>query len=163
MRLLLSGDFKIARELLKRKVEGREALRGVGLNDLGTGDVFSERTNYADVMTRKDFTERIEFLVREYLNDPKQFGPNYQIKVNPSSLMVTLADNTDMLDSIEYSNEAVEEAAGADTGAYEDAMDSQARQNPDFYPVSRFFRHVGENHVVPNTDAIEAVADEYFK
>lgn len=114
-------------------------------------------------MTRKDFTERIEFLVREYLNDPKQFGPNYQIKVNPSSLMVTLADNTDMLDSIEYSNEAVEEAAGADTGAYEDAMDSQARQNPDFYPVSRFFRHVGENHVVPDADAIEAVADEYFK
>lgn len=114
-------------------------------------------------MTRKDFTERIEFLVREYLNDPKQFGPNYQIKVNPESLMVTLADNTEMLDSIEYSNQAVEEAAGADTGAYEDAMDSQVRQNPDFYPVSRFFRHEGENRVTADIDAIEAVAAEYFK
>lgn len=113
-------------------------------------------------MTRKDFTERIEFLVREYLNDPKPFGPNCQIKVEPVSLMVTLADNTDMLDSIEYSNEAVEEAAGADTETYEDAMDSQARRNPDFYPIGHFIRSAGENRVAVDGDAIETVANEYF-
>lgn len=113
-------------------------------------------------MTREQFTDKIEFLVREYLSNPGGFDADLQIRVNPATLAATLADNRERLDNIEESDETVEDAAAAQRAEDEDAMDSQSRRNPDYYPVRKLICDREGGGKKPDRAAIEEIARVYF-
>ncbi len=114
-------------------------------------------------MTRDEFSSLLLKAVELYMGSFEQYDINPQIKVNPATLAIQLVNSSEMFTDIEYSDEAIEEAAGAQTPAYEDAMDAQAAQNPDFYAVKKLLKKDAAGHAEPNTDAIAAIVDIYFK
>ncbi|MBD5281448.1 MAG: hypothetical protein HDS33_00265 [Bacteroides sp.] len=114
-------------------------------------------------MTRNEFSSLVLKAVELYMGSFEQYDSNPQIKVNPATLAIQLVNGSEMLTDIEYSDEAIEEAAGAQAPEYEDAMDEQARQNPDFYAVKKLIKKDAEGKGVADTDAIAAVVDIYFK
>lgn len=115
-------------------------------------------------MTRKEFTDRIYGIVNNYINyyiDGR--GDDPQIRVNPLSLYTDLVADRDHMLDIGYSDEAIGEAAAADTETYADAMDRQARQNPDYYPVKSLITHDPEGKAVADTRAIDTLVGAYFR
>lgn len=114
-------------------------------------------------MTRENFISRITDIVNNYIT--YYIGPkrDFQVKVNPETLYTVLVDTVDQDNSIEYSDEAVEEAAAADSAEYEDAMDGQSRRNPDFYALRSLIKTDAEGKSTPDVEAIAKIADTYFK
>ena len=53
--------------------------------------------------------------------------------------------------------------AAAEGDADESATDNQAKQNGDYYPVTEFFTTDAEGKGTVNKEAIERLADRYFK
>lgn len=114
-------------------------------------------------MTKEEFVGRITDLVNnyiEYYTGGK--GDNPQIRINPASLYTTFVADRDQLLDIGYSDEAIEEAAAADDAAYADAMDNQARQNPDYYPIKSLVITDDSGKQRPDSNAIEAIVNTYF-
>lgn len=114
-------------------------------------------------MTRDQFLSLVLKAVELYMGSFEQYDGNPQIKVNPATLAIQLVNGSEMLTDIEYSDEAIEEAAGAQTPEYEDAMDAQARQNPDFYAVKKLLKKNASGEAEPDTAAIAEIVDTYFK
>lgn len=112
-------------------------------------------------MTREDFTKTLEGVVRQFIDYPADFGPDPQLRINPLTLAVTIVRASDRLAEIEDSNEAVEDAAGAQGAASEDGTDFQVTQNPDFYPLNRLISW-GESPS-PDHKAIASLVDTYFR
>lgn len=113
-------------------------------------------------MTRKELISEITTLVGRYIDNFDSFDSNPQIRINPKTLHVLLVNGSDMYDDIEFSDEAIEEAAAAQRAETEDATDFQAEQNPDYYAVRPLLRKGADNKVQPDAAAIEAIADIYF-
>lgn len=113
-------------------------------------------------MTREEFTKTVIDLIQDYIDNAGSFDSNPQLRVNPATLKIMLVKGQDMLAEIEDSNEAVEDAAGAEGSASEDASDFQVRQNPDFYAVKKMVK-VNGNTVVPDITAVNALADIYLQ
>lgn len=86
-------------------------------------------------MTREEFTATAAALVERYIENTEMFDSDPQLRVNPLTLEMTLADGAGMRADIELSDEALEEAAASQGDAAEDASDRQVRQNPDYYPL----------------------------
>lgn len=114
-------------------------------------------------MTREEFSSLLLKAVRLYMGSFEQYDSNPQIKINPETLAIQLVDGREMFTDIEYADEAIEEAAGAQTPEYEDAMDAQARQNPDFYAVKKLLKKNASGEAEPDTAAITEIVDTYFK
>lgn len=114
-------------------------------------------------MTRKEFTDYVTSLVDRYIEVFNLYDSDPQIKVNPTTLAADLINGSEMMTDIEYADEAVEEAAGAENESYNDAMDSQAAQNPDFYPVKKLLAKNKDGHATADSEAIDAIADRYFR
>ena len=114
-------------------------------------------------MTRNDFTSLVNKAVELYMGSFEQFDSNPQIKINPATLTIQLVNGSEMETDIEYSDEAIEEAAGAETPEYEDAMDAQARQNPYFYAVKHLLKKDAEGKATINEAAVEEIVNIYFK
>lgn len=112
-------------------------------------------------MTRKDFEEAITKLVNLYIGDFERYDSNPQIYVDPATMFVDLVNGSDFYRNIEDSDEAVENAAGADRPESEDADDYQVRRNPDFYPVKTLFK-VSDGVGTPDAEAISVLAAKYF-
>lgn len=115
-------------------------------------------------MTRQEFTDRITDIVDNYI---KYYisgrGADPQIRVNPLTLYTDLVADRDHMLDIDYSDQAIEEAAAADTETYADAMDRQARQNPDYYAVKSLIIRGSDGHAQADTAAIATIADTYFR
>ena len=112
---------------------------------------------------RKTFVKAVTELVQEYIDNWDRFDSNPQIRVNPELLFVEAIDGSAMLEGIGDSEEAFEDAAYAQGDETMSAADFQEKEDPDFYPIKELIKPVGHNISVPDTDKIEAIADEYFK
>ncbi|MCH5226828.1 MAG: hypothetical protein J1F16_03295 [Muribaculaceae bacterium] len=112
---------------------------------------------------RKTFVKAVTDLVQEYIDNFDRFDSNPQIRVNPELLYVEIIDGSAMLEGIGDSEEAFEDAAYAVGDETMSASDYQEKQDPDFYPVKELLKPVAHNVSVPDTDKIEAIADEYFE
>jgi hypothetical protein len=115
-------------------------------------------------MNRKDFADAVAGMVKIYLDNSYNFDENPQLRVNPVTFDFTIVNGSDMLAEIEDSNEAVEDAAGAegDADADEAATDMQVKQNPDFYSVRRLITTAPNGSYVPDEAQIDAIAALYF-
>ena len=112
---------------------------------------------------RKTFIKAVTDLVQEYIDNWDRFDSNPQIRVNPELLYVEAIDGSAMLEGLGDSEEAFEDAAYAQGDETMSASDFQEKQDPDFYPIKDLLKQVGHNLSVPDSDKIEAIADNYFK
>ena len=113
-------------------------------------------------MTRKELIENINTTLRRYLNATEYYGPDPQLSVNPVTLYVDLATDATRTAGLADSEEALEDAAAAQGDASEAATDFQARENPDYYPVSQFLKYTSGAPTVPDTAAVAALALSYI-
>lgn len=112
-------------------------------------------------MTRKEFTRRLTDAVRLYIENPGQFTANPQLRVNPDLYRVELVDGSDLLEEIEDSDEAIENATISHGEWDQDEADYQAKQNPDFYPLHDLWKKTGHG-MEPDDAAIEKIVEVYF-
>ncbi len=113
-------------------------------------------------MNRKDFADAVAGMVKIYLDNSYNFDENPQLRVNPVTFDFTIVNGSDMLAEIEDSNEAVEDAAGAEGDADEATTDMQVKQNSDFYSVRRLITTAPNGSYVPDEAQIDAIAALYF-
>lgn len=113
-------------------------------------------------MTRDSFSDKIRYLVGEFMNCFDCFDSDPQIRIDPSSFDVRLVNGREMHAEIEDSIEAVESAAGADGEALEESTDFQVRRNPDFVPVRSLIVRDGGGKAIADESAIRRVVDTYF-
>lgn len=114
-------------------------------------------------MKKSEFIEAVTGLVWVYINNEDLQGRNAQITVNPELLYVDLITENEFQDALLYSQEAIENAAYAHDAAQYEAMDYQASQNPDFYPAWKLITKDNDGKTVPDSAAIDKIADNYFK
>lgn len=114
-------------------------------------------------MERETFVKAVTDLVQEYIDNWDRFDSNPQIRVNPELLYVEAIDGRAMLEGIGDSDEAIEDATYAHGDESMSATDYQAKENPDFYPIKDLIKPAGHNVSVPDPDAINKLADNYFK
>lgn len=112
---------------------------------------------------RNTFIKAVTDLVQEYIDNWDRFDSNPQIRVNPQLLYVEAIDGSAMLEGLGDSEEAFEDAAYAHGDESMSATDFQEKQDPDFYPIKDLLQQVGHNLSVPDSNKIEAIADNYFK
>lgn len=114
-------------------------------------------------MERKEFVNSVATVVQQYIDNFAQYDKNPMIRVNPVLLTVEVENGYGFLTDLEYSNEVIEQAAAAERPSNEDATDNQARQNYDYYPVRHYFKVDSSGQGHPDENAIQTLADKYFK
>lgn len=114
-------------------------------------------------MKRKEFTDYVASAVAQYLNNPSAYDGDPQIRVNPENLAIDMVNGSDLLKAIEYSDEAVEDAAGAEGDESESSTDYQSSMNPDFYPVRSLVAVSADGKRRVDHAAVVALADVYFR
>ena len=105
-------------------------------------------------MNSNDFVQAVTELVETYIENHARFDSDPQIRVNPVTFAVGLINGSEMQDEIADSVETVEDAAGAQGEASENATDYQVKQNPDFYAVSTLLTTSPTGVKAPDKDAI---------
>lgn len=111
-------------------------------------------------MKKDEFILAVHELVQEYIDDTmNRFDRNTQLRVNPAQLTVSLIPSREMMAEIDDNDAAIEAAAAAQGAEWMDDSDYQARELPDFYPVTTLI-DAADN--VPSEDAIARVAATYF-
>ena len=113
-------------------------------------------------MKKSEFIEAVTGLVWVYINNEDLQGKNAQITVNPELLYVDLITEKEFQDALLYNQEVIENAAYAHDAAQYEAEDYQAQQNREFYPAWKLVTKDANGKTIPDTDAIEKVADNYF-
>lgn len=114
-------------------------------------------------MKREEFIRSVTELVKNYIDNFYDFDSNPQLRVNPELLLVEIENGYAFQEDLGYSDEVIENAAYAEGDATESADDFQASQNYDYYPLSTLLRHESAGNAVPDEEAIDRVADNYFK
>lgn len=112
-------------------------------------------------MKKKEFVEGITGLVWVFINNEDLQGKNAQIRVNPELLTIDLFTEKEFLQGLADAQEAIENAAYAHDAAQYEEADYQAAQNPDFYPALSLVTTNEEGRRVPDSSAIEAIAENY--
>lgn len=113
-------------------------------------------------MTIDEFKKILSDNVQLYIDNFDRFDSNPQIRVNPELMRVDIVNGSEFLSGIADSEEAVEDAAAAESAESEDAADYQVRQNPDFYPVKKLLDTLPDGKTVPSAKAIDEIAKVYF-
>ena len=113
-------------------------------------------------MKKSEFTEAVTGLVWVYINNEDLQGRNAQITVNPELLYVDLITDKEFQDALLNNQEVIENAAYAHDAAQYEAEDYQAQQNREFYPAWKLVTKDAQGKTIPDADAIEKVADNYF-
>lgn len=113
-------------------------------------------------MTREEFIKTVDTLVERYIENADSFDLNPQLRINPATFDMTIVNSSDMLDEIEDSNEAIEDAAAAERAATEEYTDYQVSRNPDFYAVNSLTKTSADGKTSPDSNAIAKVAEIYF-
>lgn len=114
-----------------------------------------------DIMAKTALKDSIYKLVQEYIDNWDLYDSNPQIRVNPEMKTATLVNGSDMQEEIEDSDEAIENAGGAQGAETEDADDYQVMQNPDFYPVKTLLTTNKKGEVEVNEKEVEKIASLY--
>lgn len=112
-------------------------------------------------MDRQQFIKHVTSLVDMYIENFDRFDSDPQIMVNPVSLDVRIVSEEDKLAQISDSDEAIENAAAAQGDETEQALDFQAKQDPEFYPVKKLLKNTSDKKTVADMKAIETIADNY--
>lgn len=113
-------------------------------------------------MTRNKLIDKITSLLDVYVDNIDSFDHNPQLRINPANYDLTIVNGSDMLEEIEDSNEAIEDAASADGAENEDSTDYQVKQNPEFYPVKKLIKEDAEGKFIPDKITISGFASNYF-
>lgn len=113
-------------------------------------------------MKRNEFVNAVASMVSNYIDNFYNFDGNAHLRVNPELLTVEIENGYAQDDDIEYSDEVIENAAYAEGDATESSSDFQASQNYDYYPVSTLLKFVDDHKAIPDKEAIEKLADNYF-
>lgn len=114
-------------------------------------------------MKREEFSEYIVSAVGQYLNNSSAYDSDPQIRVNPADLAIDMVNGSDLLKAIEYSDEAVEAAAGVEGDASESATDYQASRDPEFYPLRSLIAVRPDGTREVDHKAVEALVGNYFR
>ena len=114
-------------------------------------------------MTREEFKKAIEDNVNFYIGNFYRFDSNPQLRINPSTHLVTLVNGSDMETAIGDNDEAVESAAASHGMANQEASDFQVTQNPDFYAVKPLLFVTREGTTIPNAMAVNQIIDTYYR
>lgn len=115
-----------------------------------------------DNKLKEEFKSSLTDMLRAFLDFNDGYENNPQVRVNPEDFTVDLADGRDLMDSIEDSDEVIEDGAAAESPVAEDSADYQASRNPDFYPVKQFITLKDGKRVI-DMKAVDKLADTYFK
>lgn len=110
-------------------------------------------------MTQKELTDRITYLVKEYIANADSFDANPQLRIEPADMLVTIENGADMLNEMADNQEFLEEGAAVEGIASEENENAQIRRIPDYYAVSQL---IVKGKDVPDENAISAVAKLYF-
>lgn len=113
-------------------------------------------------MEKNEFITSVTGQVRKYISLKDDFNPNAQIRVNPELLLVDLLSGKEFLQAIEYSEEVIENGAYGEGDETSSADDYQAKQDPDFYPVEKLVKKGALGELLPDSEAIEKLAENYF-
>ena len=113
-------------------------------------------------MTREEFKERVEDAIERFLDDFELFEPDPHLSVNPETLYVDVVSGKTMAEGVEDSDEAIENAAAAEGAADKDALDRQAGENPDYYPVYDFLIVHEGKATKADGRAIRRLVDKYI-
>lgn len=114
-------------------------------------------------MKKADFIQAVSGLVWVYINNEDLQGRNAQITVNPELLYVDLISESEFQDALLYNQEVIENGAYAHDAAQYEASDNQVAQNPDFYPAWKLVTKDADGKTVPDMEAIEKMAGNYFE
>lgn len=114
-------------------------------------------------VTRSQFVNSVTEAVQQYIDTFYEYDGNPVLRVNPELLLVEVENGYGLLDDIDYSNMVIEEAAYVGGDRSESDDDNHAKQDYDYYPVKKFFTVDASGHGAVNKDAIEKLADIYFK
>ena len=112
-------------------------------------------------MKNEDFTTTLVDIVQDFIDNFDRYDSDPQLRVNPQEKRAMVINGRDLYDEVEDSDEAVENAAAAEGAENEEAMDFQARENPDFYPMRTLLTTDKKGRTVPNIIRIEAIAEKY--
>lgn len=113
-------------------------------------------------MTRDEFKKALTDNVQFYIDNFYRFDSNPQLRINPSTRLVTLVNGSDKLTAISDNDDAIEAAAAAHGLANQDATDFQVTQNPDFYAVKPLLFNTEDGRTVPSEQGIEEIVANYY-
>lgn len=113
-------------------------------------------------MKKSDFIQAVTGLVWVYINNEDLQGKSAHITVNPETLYVDLLTQDEFHQALADNEEAFEDAAYAQGDETESASDFQEKENPDFYLVQTLIKKDETGKEVPDAEAIEKVASNYF-
>lgn len=115
-----------------------------------------------DTINRDAFITSVEGQVKKYIYLKIDYDPNAQIRVNPELKLVDLLSGKQFQQAIGFSDEVIENGAYGEGDETSSADDYQASQDPDFYPVSTLVKKGVLGELLPDMDAIQKLADNYF-
>lgn len=110
-------------------------------------------------MTRKELTDIIAAKVAEVINDPEIWGPDPQLTIIPTTLLVEIERHTDAEQVIADSDYAIEADAVEDGDYSEDAADFQSASDPDLYPIGLLIDYANRR---PDLQKISRLVDKYI-
>lgn len=110
-------------------------------------------------MTRKELANIIATKVSEIIDNPGFWGPDPQISIIPTTLLVSIERRADADTAIAYSDYAIEEDAVEDGDYSEDAADFQSASDPDLYPAGLLIDYSTKK---PDMQKINRMVREYI-
>lgn len=112
-------------------------------------------------MRQDEFNAIVTRLVQEYIDNFDRYDSDPQIRVNPVTFELGIVNDREMFAEIEQADEDLEDAASAQGEETEADTDFQVKQTPDFYPIRKLLKPIGDGKAVPDAEAIKAFAAEY--
>ncbi len=110
-------------------------------------------------MTRKELTDAIAAQVAKVIDNPETWGPDPQLSIIPTTLLVGIERHKDAETAIAYSDYAIEADAVEDGDYSEDASDFQAASDPDLYPIGTLNDDADNT---PDLRKISRLVDQYI-
>lgn len=111
--------------------------------------------------SKVSFKNDIINLLHAFVEFGDSTAGNPQVRIDPQTLYVALANGADFIDEIADTEENIENEAAAESNSAEEAADFQAQRDPDFYPVSRFLTLQHGKRII-NQEAVDRLVDSYY-
>ncbi len=110
-------------------------------------------------MDRKELRDVIASNIEEVIKNPDYFGPDPQLSIIPTTLLVSIERRGDADRAIAFSDYAIEEDAVEDGDYSEDAADFQSASDSDLYPVGLYIDYANNK---PDMKKIEKLVEQYI-
>ncbi len=112
-------------------------------------------------ISREDFKNTINELVRSFTDNFNGFNDNPQIRVDPATGQIELIRGTELLDELAEADETIEIGAAAENSNSEEASDNAVSHIPDFYTV-KSLTVIKDGRPTPSESAIDTLTARYF-